>query len=405
MRRYGQRGIDVEIAVTGVGAASAAGENAATFLSALKKPTSKFGPSTRHLLGFEISVAEADASCFATHDFPELDSPTGRLCLKAARECVARAASNGGGVPDGLALGTSTGGQSENEKAIFGLLEGRPVGEFSYKLQGCMASPSRLVSRDLNILGPIQTISTACTSSANAIALGAAWIESGKCERVLAGGGDALCYTTLSSFHILELTGAATCRPFGTGRPGLTLGDGAGFLMLEPLDKVLAEGRRPLAKLLGFGMSSDAHHMTAPIEDGAGAALAVRRALSRAGVDVSDVAYVNAHGTGTKLNDAAEAAAVRSVLGDIPVMSCKGLIGHTLGGAGGIEAVATVLSIQEGVGFENPWTNVAAEDCPVNLIGPGGLAFDPDKAVISTSFAFGGNNCVLVFSGPLRGGK
>jgi 3-oxoacyl-(acyl-carrier-protein) synthase len=395
----------VETAVTGIGAASAGGKDAASFLIALKQPTSKFGPSTRHELGFEIFVAEAEESCFSPHDHPELDSPTGRLCLKAARECAQHAASNGSGAPDGLVLGSSTGGQSENEKAVFGLLKGKSAANFSYSLKGCMASPSRLISRDLNIVGPVQTISTACTSSANAIALGASWIESGKCNRVLVGGGDALCYTTISSFHILELTGRATCTPFGPNRPGLTLGDGAGFLMLERLETVLKEGRRPLARFLGFGMSSDAHHMTAPLEDGQGAALAIRRALSHAGVAPSDVAYVNAHGTGTKLNDAAEANAVRSVLGDVPVMSCKGMIGHTLGGAGGIEAVATVLSIQEGIGFENAWTSVAAEDCPVNLIGPGGSAFAPDKAVISTSFAFGGNNCVLVFAGLSRGGK
>jgi 3-oxoacyl-[acyl-carrier-protein] synthase II len=263
-----------------------------------------------------------------------------------------------------------------------------------------MASPSRLTARDIGIEGPVTTISTACTSSANAIALGAVWIESGKCRRVLAGGGDALCYTTISSFHILDLTGPNTCTPFGPDRPGLTLGDGAGFLLLEPLDAVLAEGRTPLAVLVGFGMSSDAHHMTAPPEDGAGAALALRRALQHADVRPEDIAYVNAHGTGTRLNDAAEARAVSEVLGDVPVMSCKGLIGHTLGGAGGIEAAAAVLSIQEGRAFENAGTAEAAEDCPVRLIGRGGIPIDAQKAVISTSFAFGGNNCVLVFRAP-----
>lgn len=391
----------MEIAITGIGAACAAGNDGPSLLRGLKQPRSYFKPSERHLVGFDVSVAEADPSCFATHAHPTLDSPTGRLCLQAARECVAESRLGGGGAPDGLVLGTSTGGQSENERAVFGLLDNQPVRDFSFRLQGCMASPSRLVARDLDIEGPITTISTACTSSANAIALGATWIESGKCQRVLAGGGDALCYTTISSFHILELTGQKTCTPFGVDRPGLTLGDGAGFLMLEPLKRVLAEGRIPLAVLLGFGMSSDAHHMTAPPEDGAGAALALRRALHHAQLKSADIAYVNAHGTGTRLNDAAEARAVSEVLGEVPVMSCKGLIGHTLGGAGGIEAAATVLSIQEGMAFENAGVSEAAEDCPVRLVGKGGLPFDKHKAVISTSFAFGGNNCVLVFrAGP-----
>lgn len=395
----------MEIAITGIGAASVAGKDAPALLRGLQHPRSYFAPSARHLVGFEVSVAEADPSCFAPHGHPTLDSPTGRLCLQAARECVAEARSLGGGSPDGLVLGTSTGGQSENERAVFGLLDDKPVSDFSFRLQGCMASPSRLVARDLDIAGPVTTISTACTSSANAIALGATWIESGKCSRVLAGGGDALCFTTISSFHILELTGPKTCTPFGADRPGLTLGDGAGFLMLESLERVSAEGRTPLAVLVGFGMSSDAHHMTAPPEDGAGAALALRRALEHAHLKPEDIAYVNAHGTGTRLNDAAEARAVSDVLGDVPVMSCKGLIGHTLGGAGGIEAAATVLSIREGTAFENAGASEAAEDCPVRLIGRGGLPIDPNKAVISTSFAFGGNNCVLVFRAVPGGAK
>ena len=393
----------MDIAVTGIGAVSAAGKDATSFKRALRRPESRFGPSTRHSLGFEITVAEAADEWFASHPHGKLDSPTGRLCLSAARECVAHAAASGAGAPDGLSLGTSTGGQSENERAVFGLLEGRSAGDFSYRLQGCMASPSRLVSTDVGIRGPVRTVSTACTSSANAVVLGATWIASGKCRRVLAGGGDALCYTTLSSFHMLELTGPLPCRPFAENRPGLTLGDGAGFLMLESLDTVLSEGRKPIAILQGFGMSSDAYHMTAPPQDGAGAALALRRALANANLTPDDISYVNAHGTGTRLNDAAEAIAVSEVLGDVPIMSCKGLTGHTLGGAGALEAVATVLSLADGHAFENAANSEAAEDCPVRLIGPGGLDIDPEKTVLSTSFAFGGNNCVLAFS-AYRGG-
>jgi 3-oxoacyl-[acyl-carrier-protein] synthase I len=395
----------VEIAVTGIGAVSAAGNNAAALLKALENPKPRFGPSTRHSLGFEVTVAEAADSCFAEHNHPEMDTPTGRLCLKAARECVAHAASNGSGPPDGLCLGTSTGGQSENEKAVFGLLEGTPAGDFSYGLKGCMASPSRLVARDLKIFGPVRTVSTACTSSANALALGALWIESGKCDRVLAGGGDALCFTTLSSFHILDLTGPEPCTPFGPNRPGMTLGDGAGFLMLERLETVLSEGRTPLAVLLGFGMSSDAHHMTAPPEDGRGAALAISKALAHARLTPKDTAYVNAHGTGTRLNDAAEARAISEILDDVPVMSCKGITGHTLGGAGALEAAATVLSLCEKTAFENAGASEPAEDCPVRLIGKGGMPLAPNKAVISASFAFGGNNCVLVFGAAPGGTK
>ncbi len=391
------------IAITGIGAVSSTGPDAAALLAGLHRAEPAFGPATRQKVGFEITVGEAAPEWFASHPHTELDSPTGALCLQAARECVAHAEAGGGGAPDGLVLGTSTGGQSRNEEAVFSILTGNPPASFDYRRQGCMASPTRLVARDLDLAGPVQTVSTACTSSANAIALGAAWIASGRCRRVLAGGGDALCYTTLSSFHILELTGKAVCTPFGPDRPGLTLGDGAGFLMLERADDVAAAGRTPLAELLGVGMSSDAHHMTAPPEDGAGAELAIVRALENAGVDAGDISYINAHGTGTRLNDAAEAAAISRVFGETPTMSCKGLIGHTLGGAGGIEAVASVLSIVHGRAFENIGASTPAEDCPVTLIGKGGLALDPRARVVSTSFAFGGNNCVLVF-GAQKGG-
>jgi 3-oxoacyl-[acyl-carrier-protein] synthase-1 len=393
----------VKTVVTGIGAVSSIGPDAAALLRGLREATPAFGPTRRYDVGFEITVGEARADCFASHPYNDMDSPTGRLCLQAARECAADAKRRGSGPPDGLVLGTSTGGQSQNEEAFFSIMDGEPPAVFNYRRTGCMAAPARLVARDLEIEGPVQTVSTACTSSANAIALGAAWIASGRCERVLVGGGDALCYTTLSSFRILELTGPAICRPFGKDRPGLTLGDGAGFLMLESKERVAASGRRALAELLGFGMSSDAHHMTAPPEDGAGAERAIRGALENAGKSPEAVSYVNAHGTGTKLNDAAEASAISRIFGDTPIMSCKGLVGHTLGGASGVEAVASVLSLCHGIAFENTGASEAAEDCPVSLIGPGGTPIPEDAVVVSTSFAFGGNNCVLVFAGALGG--
>jgi len=392
----------VRVAVTGIGAASAVGLGASALVEALLEPARVFVPNRRHaLLGFEVTVGEAPDTCFADHDHPDLDSPTGRLCLAAARDCLADAASRGGAAPDGLALGTSTGGQSRNEQAVFGLLDGRPPRGFTYRGQGCMAAPSRLVARALDVRGPVQTVSTACTSTANSIALAASWIRRGLARRALAGGGDALCHTTLASFRALELTGPEMCTPFGPDRPGMTLGEGSGFLMLERLDDVLAAGRRPLAELIGAGLSSDAHHMTAPPEDGAGAELAMRRALDDAGLEPSDVHHINAHGTGTRLNDAAEASAVSRVFGGrTPVMSCKGLVGHTLGGAGGLEAVAAVSAVVHRRAFENLGADRPDEDCPVTLVGPGGLPLPENPVVMSNSFAFGGNNCALVFGAP-----
>ena len=389
------------VAITGVGAACAAATDVPGFFEALTSPRRAFGPSTRHALDIEVTVAEARAEAFAEHPYPELDSPTGRICLTAARECAGAARKEGAPAPDGLVLGTSTGGQRMNEDAVFALLDGENPRGFSYRGQGCMASPSRLLARDLDIRGPVQTVSTACTSSANAIAIGAAWIKSGRCEAVLAGGGDALCHTTICGFKALELTGPEVCAPFGPDRPGLTLGEGAGFLLLEDLDKVISSGRRPLAQLLGVGMSSDAHHMTAPPDDGRGAEEAMRAAVAAAGLTPADVHLVNAHGTGTQLNDKAEAAAVsRLFTHGPPVFSCKGLLGHTLGGAGGLEAVASVLSVIHRKGFENLGAASPDPECPVSLVQPGGVELPERPVVISNSFAFGGNNCALLFGLP-----
>jgi 3-oxoacyl-[acyl-carrier-protein] synthase I len=396
----------IPVAITGMGAVSAAGPDVKAFEAGLKRGERVFGPNTRHPIGFEVTVAEARADWFADHDHSELDSPTGRLCLRAARECDQSAVSNGAGPLDGLVLGTSTGGQSLNEEMLFSLAEGRDLPSFNYRGQGCMAAPTRLVARDLDICGPVQTISTACTSSAGAIALGATWIAGRRCKRVLAGGGDALCYTTISGFHILDLTGPDICRPFGSDRPGLTLGDGAGFLMLESWEEVQQAGRTPLAVLIGYGMSSDAHHMTAPPADGAGAEAAIRAAIEGAGIQPSDVSHVNAHGTGTTLNDAAEAQALSRVFQrQVPVMSCKGLVGHTLGGAGGIEAVASVLSVNRRRAFENIGASSPGEDCTVSLVGTGGIELPEDSVVLSNSFAFGGNNCALLFKSPPGGAR
>ena len=385
--------------MTAMGAVSAAGRDVAAYAEALRAPRRIFGAPRRIELALDVVVGEVDSAWFAACDGADSRSPTGALCLAAARECASDASLRGAPRPDGLALGTSTGGQSRNEDAVFALLDGAALSGFSYRAAGCMAGPSRLVARELGVEGPVQTVSTACTSSANAIALAASWIRQGLCRAVLAGGGDALCRTTLSSFSALELTGASMCTPFGPDRPGMTLGEGAAFLLLEPLDAVVAAGREPLAELEGAGLSCDAHHMTAPTEDGAGAELAMRRALADAGRGPDEVCHINAHGTGTKLNDAAEARAIARLVPSRPwVMSCKGLIGHTLGGAGALEAVASVLAIRERRAFENLGASVPDPELCVGLVGPGGVALPSLPVVVSTSFAFGGNNCALVFS-------
>lgn len=394
----------MRIAVTGIGAVSAAGASAQALRAALVEERRAIAPNTTFALRFDIATAQAPDNALVPHEHPGLDSRTGRLCLCAATQCTAMASTGGAQAPDALIVGTSTGGQSENERAMFALLGGEPLGPFSYRGQGCMAAPTRLVSKALGIEGPVTTVSTACTSSALAIAMGAMWLRQGRARRVLCGGGDGLCLTTLSGFHKLDLTGPKACQPFAADRPGMTLGDGAGFLLLEDLDAVRNSGREPLAELLGFGMSSDAHHMTAPVEDGSGAHAAMSAALREAGLQPQAVSHVNAHGTGTRLNDAAEAMAIARLLGpQVPVMSIKGVVGHTLGGAGALEAVVCVMSIRDRRAYANVGASEPGEDCPIRLVPSGGIELPEAPVLLSNSFAFGGNNCALVFGAARKG--
>jgi 3-oxoacyl-(acyl-carrier-protein) synthase len=204
----------------------------------------------------------------------------------------------------------------------------------------------------------------------------------------------------MAGFHILKLTGAERARPFGQNRPGLSLGEGAAFLILEPKEKVSRENRRYYAELIGYGMTSDAYHMTAPSENGEGAVEVMKRSLEMAKLKPGEIDFINAHGTGTVMNDRTEATAIRSVFGEnTPVASVKGLLGHTLGAAGAIEAVASIYSILKQKAFENFNSYQKGEDCDVNLVPRGGKTLKKAPVVLSNSFAFGGNNCTLIFKG------
>jgi 3-oxoacyl-[acyl-carrier-protein] synthase II len=243
---------------------------------------------------------------------------------------------------------------------------------------------------------------TACASGALAIGHAADLIRSGEAPGVVAGGGDALCRMTFAGFSALRLVDPRPCRPFDAKRQGLSLGEGAGILVLERWDHALERGARPLAEFLDYGASCDAEHMTAPHPEGRGAAAAMREALRRAGIPADRIGHVNAHGTGTPLNDSAEAHAMCSVFGAdaaarIPLTSSKSMVGHVLGGAGGVEAVALVLSLMHQLapptlGFESGEPDAALD---VVTGAPRPLRCDHG---MSNSFGFGGANCSLIFA-------
>jgi 3-oxoacyl-[acyl-carrier-protein] synthase II len=249
-----------------------------------------------------------------------------------------------------------------------------------------------------------RTLCSACSSSANAIALADAWIRSGKSTMVLAGGTDALCRLTYVGFNLLQAMDPAPCRPFDGRRAGMNLGEGAGFLLLESEASARARGVTPIAELAGWAIGSEAHHITNPEATGTTAARLMRAAVARSGLSLDDVGYVNAHGTATPHNDRMEAAALAEVFGarlpELWVSSSKGQIGHTLGAAGAIEAAVTALALANGeippsAGLEEPDAALAA----MRHVRGAGVQVRV-RAALSSSFGFGGSNTVLALAQP-----
>ncbi len=249
------------------------------------------------------------------------------------------------------------------------------------------------------IQGPAYTISTACSSSAHAIGQAFWMVRSGQAPMAIAGGSEAPFFLGgLKAWEAMRVISKDTCRPFSLERSGLVLGEGAAMLVLEPLEAALARGARPLAEIVGFGMTADAAHITQPVTSGP--ARAMSQALKDARLAPEQVGYINAHGTATEANDRTETAAIRSVFGPhadrLAVSSTKSMHGHALGAAGALEAVASILTLQRGV--LPPTANFLTPDpvCDLDVI-PNHARTQQVEAVLSNSFAFGGLNAVLAF--------
>jgi 3-oxoacyl-[acyl-carrier-protein] synthase-1 len=245
------------------------------------------------------------------------------------------------------------------------------------------------VAATLGLEGPVQTVSTACSSSAKVFATAARLIESGWADAAVVGGVDSLCLSVLYGFHSLELVSPEPCRPFDRERRGLNLGEAAGFAIVE------REPEESCARLLGWGETSDAHHMASPHPEGAGAIAAMRQALQHAGLRPESIGYVNCHGTATPMNDRIEAAGLRTVFGaPPPASSTKGWTGHTLGAAGITETVFSLMALADGylpASLNCAQPEAGAEDF-ILLEG----RHERVDAVMSNSFGFGGSNCTLV---------
>jgi 3-oxoacyl-[acyl-carrier-protein] synthase I len=289
-----------------------------------------------------------------------------------------------------LVMGTSTAAIDATE-AFYRHLDD-PAGTPSHLLQPQLHTPHSIgdfVQRALGLAGPCFTIATACSSSAKVFCQAERLMRLGLCDAVVVGGVDSLCNSVLYGFGSLELLSPDPCRPFAVDRRGLNIGEAAAFVLLE------RGGRSDLA-LLGYGETSDAHHMSAPHPEGTGARLAVEQALARAGVGPGDIQYINLHGTATPKNDAVEAQVVASLF---PATTCasstKGWTGHTLGAAGSLEAVITFLALRTGLIPGTLNTTQLDAGCGPQIRLDNAAA--DTRFVLSNSFGFGGSNCVLLF--------
>ena len=294
----------------------------------------------------------------------------------------------------GLFLGTSTSGILQTELAYRrrDAITGALPEDFNYATTQNNFALADFVRRYLILCGPALVISSACSSSAKVFGNAARMVAAGWCDAAVVGGADSLCLTTLYGFNSLGLVSNSPCRPFDLNRDGISIGEGAGFVLLERAGTHIGSDQ---LLLLGVGESSDAYHMSSPHPDGAGAALAMRRALAAAGLTPKDIDYINLHGTATKSNDASEDKAVFDVFGTaIPCSSTKGWTGHTLGAAGVTEAIICALSIQHALIPGSMHTETLDPEMKSQLRIENRNA--RVERAISNSFGFGGSNCSLV---------
>ena len=386
---------DSTVYISGLGVVSALGTGVETTLCAFAEGAAQAGPVTL----FETSLTQP---VFAA-PWPPSARPSRRtfdLCMVAAREALDQA-----GLPrerigarTGVCLGTTVACQL-NDLAFYTAYKDRAaepaMDAVDRYLNGNLAEA---VARTIGAAGPALTVVNACSSGADAIGTALNWIRQGLCDQVLAGGADELNRIPLCGFHSLGIMSDNVCRPFDRDRRGLNLGEGAGVLLLESARSIQARGASlPKLKAAGYGAAGDAHHLTAPRPDGAGLEEAIRIALRDADRAPEAMAFVNAHGTATPDNDRVEGGVLGRVFGDAtPILSTKGYTGHTLGAAGGIEAVFTALALREGwipasAGFENRDPDIPV--APVTRRTP--IA---GQTALSTSLAFGGNNAALVIA-------
>ncbi len=396
------------IAVTGMGVVSAVGHNVPAFWDSLikgkdgTKEITVFDASPyRTRLAAEVSGLAPEAH-FSKREIRRL-SRCDQFGLIAFREAWRSARLDKDFVYKeraGIILGAGSGGILSVEKYFRDLYQGIRQPSPSLLISYSLATTTDLIAIESGLKGPRSTTATVCSSSSASIGVAYDMIQMGLADVMVTGGSDSLCEVSFSGFSSLKLVDPESCKPFDKRRQGLIIGEGAGILILEELDHAQRRGAPILAEFLGYGICADAYHLTAPEPNGEGVERVIRAALSHAGVSTEEVDTINAHGTATPFNDIAETRGIKRVFGErakeIPISGIKSMIGHCLGSAGGIEAVATVLTIKNEVIPPTIHYEVPDPLCDLNYTPNHSIKRDI-RVAISNSFAFGGNNVCLVF--------
>ena len=381
--------------ISGIGAVSGAGADVPSTLESFKTGKRNFSKT----LPFETQISHPTFQVSAPLQLPIDSHPndrTFRLTMQAVNEALRSAGIDQfpSGTRVGVCLGTTVACQLNSIPFYEAYRRGEdpPLDRVYDFLNGNLAQAT---ARQLNVRGPRMTIVNACSSGTDAIGVAATWIRAGLCDVAIAGGADEMYQVPLSGFWSLGVMSAQPCAPFDRDRDGLNLGEGAGILILESTKFAENRGGNHDFEVAGYGSASDAYHLTAPHPQGRGLAAAIRSALSQADIPPEQIAFTNAHGTATLDNDRTEANVLSQIFGDqAAFLSTKGYTGHTLGAAGGLEAVFTLLGLKEGwippsIGFQN-----SAADIPITPV----TDRTPIKGnyALSTSLAFGGNNAALI---------
>jgi len=395
------------VVITGIGVISPIGTGKDTFWTALLAGTSGIGPvtsfdSTGYAAHIGGEVRDFDAQCHVKKQRPERMGRASQMAIGAARLALADSGLNLDSIPRrraGVSMGTTSGEPIFVEQYNDAKKKGgeAAIPADCLALYPCHVIPSH-IAVEFDLRGPSLMIPTACAAGNYAIGYGSDLIRTGRADVMLAGGADAFSRIPYLGFARLGAIAPERCQPFDKNRKGMVPGEGSGILVLETLDAAVARGAKIYAEILGYGVSCDAHHMTAAHPQADGAIRAMSAAMKASGKGIGDIDYISAHGTGTPTNDRIESLAVRTLFAEyatkVPMSSIKSMLGHTMGAASAIEAAACALALDTGwipptINHEEP-----DPDCGLDIVPNVAREINP-KVVLNNAYAFGGNNASL----------